>query len=204
MPKRSPAKLKEKVPPEKRLALEQETENNMQLARKLLKDKKYKESFKQFKNALATADSTVFPETAEIATLAKNYRPAMVALKKWRNQKERLILAQAADSTVIYQWEKLNACLNEKDRILIVFRKLRAAGANKRLLDSFYWKLWNRLVKEKRYEELRTFFDTLGWMTLLHVSEHHAQSWFPRKCHYHRHPRKLFRMEPLCMRSRLH
>jgi len=182
MPKQLSATLKEQVPPEKRLAMGQQSRNNFQLARKLLRDKKYKEAFKQFKHALAAADGNdVFPNKAEMAKLARNYRPAMVALKRWRNQKEKLIFALAADSTIVSQWAILNDSLNERDRILTVFRKLRDAGADEELLDSFYWNIWERLVQKKQYEELREFFSTLGWMTLLDVSEHHTEKWFPRE-----------------------
>lgn len=181
MPKPTPARLKEKVPPEQRLALELDARNNMQLAQNLLKDRKYKEAFKQFKHALASAEGTrTFPKPSDMAKLARNYRPALVALRQWRAQKEKLIFAGSADSTVFYQWRALNDCLNEKDRVLAVFRKLRAADANPDVLKSFYWTLWERLVKLKQYEELRPFFRTLGWRTLLHVSEYAAQKWFPR------------------------
>jgi hypothetical protein len=194
MAKQYPPKLKEKVPPEQRLALEQNAQSNMQVARRLLNDKNYKEAFKQFKHALVTAEGTdIFPRSAEMAELARNYRPALAALKRWRIQKERLILAQTADSKVISQWETLNDCLNEKDRSLTVFRKLQAAGADEDLLNSFYWKLWRRLVKEKGYEDLRPFFNTLGWLTLSHVSDHHAEKWFPSKGSYVRTHEKIIK-----------
>jgi hypothetical protein len=182
MTKRSADDLKEKVPPTMRLALREQTEEGLRLAQELLKANKYKEAFRQYKVTLANAEGTnIFPSEAEMVKLARNYRPALVALKQWRNQKEKLILAQTADSTVFRQWERLNKCLNDKDRILVVFRKLRSANADEELLRSFYWQIWTRLAKSKQYEELRPFLDTLGWMTFLAVSEHHAQLWFPQK-----------------------
>lgn len=181
MPKRASTRLKEKVPPAKRLALEQEAQTNMAVARRLLKERKYKEAFKQFKHALTAGEGVnTFPQSAEMAKLAKNYRPALVALKRWRNQKEKLVISGQADSAVFYEWECLNDCLKENDRVLKVFRKLRASGANEEILKSFYWTLWERLVKERQYEDLRQFFSTLGWLTLHHVSQYHAQKWFPR------------------------
>ena len=192
MPKQLPANLKEQVPPEKRIALDQRSRINVQLARTLLREKNYKEAFKQFKRALATPDGTdLFPNTADMAKLARNYRPAMAALKRWRDQKEKLILAQTADSTVIYQWQTLNVCLKDRDRILTVFRNLQTAGADEELLAPFYSMIWKRLVKKKQYPELTQFFKTLGWMTLLDVSDYHAEKWFPRENSLSKSPQRI-------------
>jgi hypothetical protein len=181
MTKRSANDLKEKVPPTTRLALREQAKEGLRRAQELLEAKKYKEAFRQYKETLANAAGfKIFPSEAEMVRLARNYRPALVALKQWRNQKEKLILAQTADSTVFYQWERLNRCLNDKNRILVVFHKLRLANADEDFLSPFYWKIWTTLAKRKLYEELRPFLDTLGWIAFLHVSEYDAQLWFPQ------------------------
>lgn len=181
MAKRTASKLKEQVPPSQRLAVEREVETQLKQARDLLYAKKYKEAFKQYKQALVSANGIVtFARVSEMEKLAKHYRPALIALKQWRSQKEKLIFAGTADSTVISEWRRLNDCLNDKGRVLMVFRKLREAQADEEILHRLYWAVWRQLVREKQYEELRQFFRTLAWSTMLAVSGHQADKWFPR------------------------
>ena len=175
-----PDMFKERVAPQNRLDLERLVEAEYQAACGLLKNKLYKEALKKFKWVFGNDSGFhLFLSRSEIVKLTKNYPPAGAVIKRWRNDKERLIIEEKADSKLIRQWDTLNQCLGEKDRTIDVFLKLRAAEANDDLLDSVLNHIWKRLAASKKYEDLRPYLPTLGFHLLLHAVEYDCAILFP-------------------------
>ncbi len=175
-----PETIKESVSPQNRLEQERRVEAEYEAARRLLKDKVYKEALKKFKWVFANDPGyNLFLRRSEIVGLAKNFPPAGAVVKRWRNDKERLIVAQMADSKLIGQWDTLNECLGERQRTIDVFLKLQAAGANERLQHYILNHIWKRLAASRKYEVLRAYLPTLGFHLLLHAVEYDAAILFP-------------------------
>jgi hypothetical protein len=175
-----PDKFKERVAPQNRLEQERLIDAEYQAARGLLRKKFYKEALKKFKWVFANDNqfyTDLYP--SEIRELTKHYPPAGAVVKRWRNDKERLILEQKADYTLIGQWNTLNLCLGEKGRTIDVFLKLQATGANDDLLQDVLHHVWKRLAVSKKYEHLRTYLPTLGFHVLLHAVEYDCAILFP-------------------------
>ncbi|MFN8656601.1 MAG: hypothetical protein U0105_09700 [Candidatus Obscuribacterales bacterium] len=182
MTSRLPPKLREATPPKKRLARERELASELDDARRLLKAKNYRQAFAKYKAIFSSPEGAeFFLSRAEITKLSKNHPPALVTLKRWRNQKEKLIEMGKADSEVVRDWQILNVCLKEPQRTLAVFDKLKNSGCDEEVLDSILWHIWKQLLRARRYEDLRGHLRTLGWLTILHVGEYDADIWFPRK-----------------------
>jgi len=173
--------LSEQTVPQERLDHEKKIATQFGIAKTLLKQKKYKEALRKFRWVFSNSlETDCFPTDREIRSLAKNYAPAAAVIRRWRNDKERLIVAQEADSDVIRQWMTLNESLGENLHTIDVFHKLQAADANHHILDSILWRIWEKLVRTGQYEALRSFLPTLGWMLLLHIAEYDIEVWFPR------------------------
>jgi len=174
-----PEKIKERVAPQSRLDVERHVMSEYGAARKLLKDGFFKEALRKFKWVFANDSSPLFLMPTEIVKLTKNYPPAGAVIKRWRNDKERLVIAQKADRTLIRQWVTLNSCLGEKDRTSDVFLKLEAAGAAEELLHSILYHIWQRMARAKKYDQLRSYLPTLGFHLLLHAVEYDSAMLFP-------------------------
>jgi hypothetical protein len=180
MNEQMPDKITELVAPQNRLELERKVEDEYEAARTLLKDKHYKEALKKFKWVFATqASHDLFLRPSEIVKLAKNYPPAGAVIKRWRNDKERLVIAQKADTTLVRQWDTLNTCLGEKERTCDVFLSLQAAGAHDELLHSILNHIWERLARSKKYDLLQAYLPTLGFHLLLHAVDYDSLILFP-------------------------
>jgi hypothetical protein len=172
--------IKEPVSPQDRVEQERLVVAEYEAARKLLKAKLCKEALKKFKWVFANDPGyNLFLRRSELVRLAKNYPPACAVVKRWRNDKERLIVAQMADSKLIGQWYTLNECLGEKQRTIDVFLKLQSAGANERLQHYILNHIWMKLAASRKYEVLRAYLPTLGFHLLLHAVEYDAAILFP-------------------------
>lgn len=175
--------IREKKSPEERLRLESSVEREFQLAKKLLKEKKYKEALKKFKlvysQPLAPNHSLSLPE-AELKTLIRRYAPAERVVRRWRNDKEKLILRGIADLELLRDWNALNLCLKESNRIEVVFYKLERVPENEDVIESILGEIWPKLAKSKKYNEIGSYLRTLAWFVFLHVSEYESQRLFPR------------------------
>lgn len=171
----------ETTPIQARLELSKKVEHEYEEASKLLRRKLYKESLRKYKwvfSQEATAD--LFLDAREIMTLLKGYPPAITILKRWRNDKEKLIRSEKCDLPLIRQWRDLNECLGEKERTLEVFLEMREAGADERTLRHLLSNVWERFAKAKNYEALKNYLPSLGTYILLHAMEYDAAILFPR------------------------
>jgi hypothetical protein len=175
-----PDKIKELIAPQNRLELQRWVESEYEAARKLLRERQYKEALKKFKCVFANdAGYRLFLDNREIINLVKNYAPAGAVIKRWRNDKERLVLEQKADLALIRQWDTLNSCLKEKDRTIDVLLKLQAEGADEQLLNSILNCTWERLALTRRYDVLKDYLDSLGFHLLLHALDYDSDVLFP-------------------------
>jgi hypothetical protein len=175
-----PDKIKERVSPQIRLDVERHVESEYEVARTLLRDGLFKEALKKFKWVFANDSSHhLFLPRTEIVKLTKNYPPAGAVIKRWRNDKERLVMEQKADSTLISQWNTLNSCLGEKDRTSDVFLKLEAADADEQLQHSILSHIWEKMARSKKYDHLKGYLPTLGFHLLLHAVEYDSLILFP-------------------------
>jgi len=172
--------VKEPVAPQSRIDLERRVEAEYKAALVLLKEKHYKQALRKFKWVFANeASSDLFLPSTEIRKLVKNYPPAAAVIKRWRNDKERLVLAQNADLTLVGQWDTLNSCLGEKKRTMEVYFKLEAAGAPEELLHDILNEIWESLARARKYEKLKGYLPTLGFHLLLHSIEFDSAMLFP-------------------------
>lgn len=194
-----PDNLKEQVAPQTRLAAEKRIEEEYAIAQTLLKERRYKEALKKFKWVFANdASYDVFLSSRDITKLCKNYPPAAAVIKRWRNDKEKLLIERNADSKLIGQWDTLNSCLGEKNRTFDVFMQLVAAGAHKELCQSILYHIWQRVAIAKKYEMLRDYLPTLGFHLLLNAIQFDSLNLFPG----HRSLNKKQRTEELARHVR--
>ncbi len=155
-------------------------ESKLEEAKEHLQAKRYSESLKTFRWIFANCDSEkVFLYSGDAQRLAKKYPPAQKLLRRWRNDKEKLIIAGNADRRLISEWSNLNESLNEKNRTLTVFRKLISNGVDKDFLSALYAAVWEQLYAARSYEEIRAYLPSLGWYLFLHASDVDSKILFP-------------------------
>lgn len=176
-----PITFKEGVAPQTRLELAKQVESEYEMARVLLKAKKYKEALKKFKWVLANSSGSrkIFLRRSEILQLSRNYRPAKIMLKRWRDDKEQLVISQKSDLEIVREWDSLNTYLAEKGRTTEVFLKLAAAGAKKEILHDILNQIWQKLARARKYDLLSDYLSTLGFHLLLHSIEYDSALLFP-------------------------
>lgn len=111
--------------------------------------------------------------------LASRYPRAVSAFRERRDRLEEIILEQRADTQVLHDWEDLNSVLEEKLRTLDVYNQLVARKADQKTLDHLLFYLWKRLVKERRYSELRSYLRSMAFHIFLNIAEHDSSKIFP-------------------------
>lgn len=174
--------IEEKQSPEERLRFESNLERDFQAAKVLLSQKRYKEALREFKSVFSQPNVAEFsfdlPE-AEIRQLIKHHPPAERMIRRWRNDKEKLILSGLTDNALFHDWKTLNACLKEKNRVEAVFYKLPRIPENEEAIESILWEIWPKLAKARKYDQIGKFLRTLAWLVFLHVNEFESESLFP-------------------------
>ncbi len=161
------------------LDLNRQIESEYVAARQLLRRNYYKQALKKFKWVFSNdTTSNIFLSRHDAAKLVKHYAPAKTLIKRWRNAKERLVLARKADSRIIDQWATLNSVLGEKERTMNVFLKLKP-GDDDDLIHDFLNRLWMIFARSQNYEVLRNYLPTLGFHVLLHAIEYDGIILFP-------------------------
>lgn len=179
MPRKNSKSLKEKRSPAERLSVEDALEREFEDAQRLLQKKAYRESFKKFKWIFANSGASHFRLTdSEIKNFLKHYPPAIRVIRKWRNDKENLLLSGQSDGELIREWMMLNSCLKENHRTESCLRKLKENDENEDAVHSILWTLWPKFVRARKYEEIRSFLRTLAWLVFLHVSDLDSENLF--------------------------
>ncbi len=155
-------------------------EAKLKEAKEQLDANRYSDSLKTYRWIFANCDSEqVSFFSGDAQRLARKYPPAQKLLTRWRNDKEKLILAGEADRRLIREWSELNESLNEKSRTVTVFRKLVSEGACEDTRNALYGVVWNQLHAARSYEELRGYLPTLAWLLFLHASNVDSNLLFP-------------------------
>ncbi|HNB17254.1 MAG TPA: hypothetical protein PLC15_17860 [Candidatus Obscuribacter sp.] len=160
---------------------ERRAEAALDAAQALLKQKDYKGALRAFKKYYQhyDDDDPFGISTKDVAVLVKNYEPARLVVRRWRNDKEKIILQGKADRKLVDQWISLNEALKEKERTESVYRKLKDSRADDDVLEPLVRHLWRQLVRVRRYEEVRLYFHSLGFFLLLHITEFDCSVLFP-------------------------
>lgn len=172
--------FRELVTPQDRLELERRLQREYAEAHKLLKECRYKDALKKFKWVFAKdLGDKLFLDNREIVALTKNYPPSKAVIKRWRNDKERLVLEQKADSSLVNQWHNLNLSLKEQNRTIDVLIKLQNKAADERLIHSILGCTWKKLAVAKRYSAIRGYLESLGFHLLLHAVQYDTAVLFP-------------------------
>lgn len=110
-----------------------------------------------------------------IQTLGKTHPPAIAALKQRRNTLEGTILTGEPTRRDIDEYLEFNGTVDETDRNLNVFKKLKEAGANKsRATRKFGQAIRGELIEARLYKDARPYFDHLD-ATLEVLQETHAK-----------------------------
>lgn len=175
-----PDAIKEITPPQQRLDSSRLLESEFKQALELLRNKNYKGALKKFKWVFSHDHVPGrFLSSGEITNLLKGYPTAVTVIRRWRNDKEKLILVGKVDLPLIRDWCLLNNCLREKDRTIAVFLKLKDSGANERLLHDILNEVWPSFAKTKNYNVLSGYLSTLGFHVLLHATEYDSLTLFP-------------------------
>ncbi len=171
----------EAMSPQERIALAQRIQTEQEEASELLNNKMYKEALKKYKWVFSQQiESKAFLSASDVNKLMKGYPPAIKVIRRWRNDKEKLILAERFDLSLVSDWSRLNTCLGEENRTLEVFLKLKASGAKERLLHVILNTLWKNFARTKEYKALDTYLPHLGFHVLLHATEYDSMRLFPR------------------------
>lgn len=172
--------IEEKNSPRERIALEQRVSQEYDTAFKLLKKKSYKEALKKYKWVFSQPSRPErFLSTREIVRLIKGYPPALKVIKRWRNDKEKLIRAGKCDLLLINEWRDLNSGLGETNRSLEVFLKLKSAGADANLLKDIVRLIWVHFARAKEYNVLADYLPHLGFSIIHHAIQHDSMILFP-------------------------
>lgn len=176
-----PDSINETVPPKERLELAKKIEHEYEEASKLLKKKQYKEALKRYKLVFSQEAQPYFHfPSREIARLMKGYPPAVTVIRRWRNDKEKLIMSEKFDLTLIRQWRELNSCVGEEKRTLEVFLKLKERGATEKTLHALLSHVWKSFARSKKYDVLASYMPDLGFRLLVHATEYDGMTLFPR------------------------
>lgn len=161
--------------------LELRVSQELDIVETLVKNKQYTLAMKKLKWVFANSeDSFVFTLALDpISALVRNYAPAKVAIRRWRNDKEKLILSYSADRQIIDEWEDLNRILKERKRTFAVLVRLsEEADSDKyrNLVNDFIWK---QLVRQRRYSLLKRSLPSLGLGLMSYAMESECDRLFP-------------------------
>lgn len=150
-------------------------------AHALIERKDYKGALRGYKKFFQLNHDDVFrPWERDLRVLVKNYGPALTLVRRWRNDKERIILAGRADRRLVDEWVALNKALKEKERLERIYWRLKESNAGHEVLEPFLSYLWKDFVRRRRYNELRAYLRHLGFLILVSFTEHDCNIWFSR------------------------
>ena len=109
----------------------------------------------------------------------RNYQPAHVAVRRWRSDKEKLIVSQRADRQVIDEWQNLNEILRERKRTFEVLVKLSEEADSEDFRRQVIDFIWKKLARQRRYSLLTDKLWGLGLSLLNHEMESTRDKLFP-------------------------
>jgi hypothetical protein len=166
---------------------DEELDTHLALARSLAGGKKFEEALKEYllvfdnsRDVPAWGGVRLSYVPSEIAAMGVSYRPAILALQSRRDEREKLVLAAKADFDVIHELTSLNEHLNEPERSIALFDKLKPMGpAYAEVRKVFLLLIWEQLVVVKRYNDLKDDIDDLAKQIAQQISEAAINNDFP-------------------------
>ena len=175
--------------PEGEKVTHDELDKHFELARSLAKERKFEQALKEYlfvfdnsREVVGYGGVRLSYVPSEIADIGRVYRPALVALQTRRDERERLVLAAKADFDVIHELTSLNQYLDEPERNVALFDKLKTMGpAYAEVRDDLVMLIWEQLVEDKRYSDLKDKIDHLAKRVANQIAESAINNDFPDK-----------------------
>ncbi|HKR22873.1 MAG TPA: hypothetical protein VJS17_09775, partial [Pyrinomonadaceae bacterium] len=166
---------------------QQELDTSLDLARSLVNEKKYPEALKAYlfvfdnsRGVSSYGGVRLSYVPSEIAQMGQIYEPAIAALESRRDEREKLALAGKADFNILHELMALNQYLDQPERNITLFDKLKAMGpAQAEATDDVLLLIWEQLVAVKRYDELKNKVDDLAKLVASQIAESAIQNDFP-------------------------
>ena len=165
----------------------EELDTHFALARSLAGEKKFEQALKEylfvFDNSLDVSGYggvrlSYVPD--EIAAIGRMYPPALVALQTRRDEREKLALAGKADFDAIHELTSLNEHLDEPERSIALFDRLKKMGpAYTEVREDIVLLIWGQLVDAKRYSDLQDKIDELAKRVASQIAESAINNDFP-------------------------
>jgi hypothetical protein len=165
----------------------EELDTHFALARSLAEEKKFEQALKEYlfvfdnsRDVAAYGGVRLSYVPSEIAAIGRIYRPAILALHSRRDEREKLVLTAKADFNVIHELTSLNEHLEEPERNIALFDKLKTMGsAYSEVRDDILMLIWEQLVAAKRYDDLKDKVDVLAKQVVGQIAEAAVNNDFP-------------------------
>lgn len=173
--------------PKSREITKEELDRRFDLARRLTQEGKFEQALNEYLfvfdhsrgvTGYGGVRLSYIPD--EIAAIGERYRPALVALKTRRDEREKLVLAAKADFDVIHELTSINQYLSEPERNVALFDKLKTMGpAYTEIREDLLMLIWKQLVEAKRYSDLKDKVDELARRVASQIAESAINKDFP-------------------------
>ena len=165
----------------------EELDTHFALARSLAQEKKFEQALKEYlfvfdnsRDVAGYGGVRLSYVPSEIAAIGHNYRPAILALQSRRDEREKLVLAAKADFDAIHELTSLNEYLNEPERNMALFDKLKTMGsAYSEVREDMLMLIWEQLVAAKRHDDLKDKVDELAKRVASQIAEAAINNDFP-------------------------
>ena len=175
--------------PQGQKVTQQELDTHFALARSLAEERKFEQALKEYlfvfdnsRDVSGYGGVRLSYVPSEIAEIGRVYRPALVALQTRRDEREKLVIARKADFDVIHELTSLNQYLDEPERNVALFDRLKTMGpAYTEIRDDIVMLIWEQLADAKRYSDLKDKIDTLAKRVASHIAESAINDDFPDK-----------------------
>ena len=166
---------------------EEELDTHFELARSLAQEKKFEQALKEYllvfdnsRDVAKYGGVRLSYVPSEIASIGRVYPPAILALQSRRDEREKLVLAAKADFDVLHELTSLNEHLNEPERNLVLFDKLKTLGpAYSDLREDMLRLIWEQLAAARRYDDLKDTVDELAKQVASQIAESAVNNDFP-------------------------
>jgi hypothetical protein len=166
---------------------EGELDTHFELARSLAQEKKFEQALKEYllvfdnsRDVAAYGGVRLSYVPSEIASMGRSYPPAILALQSRRDELEKLVLAAKADFNVLHELTVLNGYLDEPERNLALFDKLKTMGAAySGHKEDLLMLIWEQLAEARRYVDLKDKVDELAKRVASRIAESAINNDFP-------------------------
>jgi hypothetical protein len=173
--------------PERREVTREELDRRFDLARSLAKEGKFEQALNEYlfvfdnsREVSSYGGVRLSYVPIEIAEMGRVYRPAVVALKTRRDEREKLVLTGKAGFDVVQELTSLNQYLDEPERSVALFDKLKTMGTvSADVREDLLTLIWEQLVEAKRYSDLKDKVDELAKRVANQIGESAVNKDFP-------------------------